>query len=53
METQPGVCSSGLSIGPDLQLDAAGVHRLGQRDVAPVEAGLAHVDGDLVVAGAR
>ena len=34
----------------DLQLDAAGVHRLFEGDVGPVEARLAHVDADQTVA---
>ena len=30
----------------DLDVDAAGVHALGEQDLLPVEAGRAHVDGD-------
>ena len=42
-----GECSTGASIGPDLQLDHARVAELlGERDVLPAEARLAHVDRD-------
>ena len=40
-------------LGIDLQVDLGGVHFQGQGDVAPVQAGFAHVDRDLAVARAK
>ena len=39
--------------GADLQLDAARVHLLGERDLGPVQAGFAHVDGNHALARTR
>ena len=52
METQPGVCRIGLSIGPTCSsMPRVSIASL-ERDVAPVETRLAHVDGDRLGAGA-